>query len=219
MIKVWFKAFRLPFLTATIVPIVLGNAIAWHDTGTLNGFYFLLTVFMVYYLGFGAFWAFFILYMGVVGLSVTLAGIADGVQLLVGLIMMPVFGSVVDRWSPRGVVLLGIWGDLLLVWGLWVLPDAGWVLPLMVWSGIAYAASTTGILSMAAVLAQKNRGKALNIANTTGQFAFTISPLIGGAILEISGFAGLIPLSLMVVGVAGIMAMILIRVPAKSPQE
>ncbi len=29
---IWLKAMRLPFLTATIVPVTLGSIIAWHDT-------------------------------------------------------------------------------------------------------------------------------------------------------------------------------------------
>lgn len=32
-IKVWLKAFRIPFSTATVIPIVLGAVIAWSDTG------------------------------------------------------------------------------------------------------------------------------------------------------------------------------------------
>jgi 1,4-dihydroxy-2-naphthoate octaprenyltransferase len=31
----WLRAIRLPFLTATIVPVVLGATAAWHDTGVL----------------------------------------------------------------------------------------------------------------------------------------------------------------------------------------
>ena len=30
---VWLKAMRLPFLTATIVPVIFGSVIAWHDAG------------------------------------------------------------------------------------------------------------------------------------------------------------------------------------------
>lgn len=29
----WLRAVRIPFLTATVVPIVLGAVVAWHDTG------------------------------------------------------------------------------------------------------------------------------------------------------------------------------------------
>ncbi|MDO8489633.1 MAG: 1,4-dihydroxy-2-naphthoate octaprenyltransferase [Candidatus Omnitrophota bacterium] len=32
-IAVWLKAMRLPFLTATIVPVIFGSVIAWHNTG------------------------------------------------------------------------------------------------------------------------------------------------------------------------------------------
>ena len=53
MIKIWLKAFRLPFITATVVPIVLGNTIAWHDIGTLNFLHFWLTLIGISFLHLG----------------------------------------------------------------------------------------------------------------------------------------------------------------------
>ena len=43
-LKNWVMAFRTPFLTASIVPILLGTAIAWSTTGTLYWGFFLLTL-------------------------------------------------------------------------------------------------------------------------------------------------------------------------------
>jgi len=42
--KIWLKALRLPFLTATLVPVVLGSTVAWHTEGTFSWFYFFLTL-------------------------------------------------------------------------------------------------------------------------------------------------------------------------------
>lgn len=42
--KVWLKAIRIPFFTATIIPIALGSIIAWHDTGSFVWFKFLLAM-------------------------------------------------------------------------------------------------------------------------------------------------------------------------------
>jgi len=39
--RIWVTAARLPFLTATFVPVVLGTAIAWYRTGSFNLMYFL----------------------------------------------------------------------------------------------------------------------------------------------------------------------------------
>jgi 1,4-dihydroxy-2-naphthoate octaprenyltransferase len=36
MIKKWISAFRLPFVTASVVPVVLGAAVAWNSAGRLN---------------------------------------------------------------------------------------------------------------------------------------------------------------------------------------
>jgi len=41
-LRIWFKAIRAPFFTATIIPVILGAIIAWHDTGNFNWFKFWL---------------------------------------------------------------------------------------------------------------------------------------------------------------------------------
>lgn len=43
-VKKWVLAIRAPFLTAAIVPIVIGGAVAQYDTGALNWLLFLLTL-------------------------------------------------------------------------------------------------------------------------------------------------------------------------------
>jgi 1,4-dihydroxy-2-naphthoate octaprenyltransferase len=43
-IKLWLKAIRAPFFTATIVPVILGSIIAWSATHTFNWLYFGLTL-------------------------------------------------------------------------------------------------------------------------------------------------------------------------------
>ncbi len=43
-LKNWVMALRVPFLTASIVPVLLGTAIAWFTTGTLYWGFFLLTL-------------------------------------------------------------------------------------------------------------------------------------------------------------------------------
>jgi 1,4-dihydroxy-2-naphthoate octaprenyltransferase len=40
----WLAAPRLPFLTASIVPVIFGTALAWQRTGNFNPLYFLLTL-------------------------------------------------------------------------------------------------------------------------------------------------------------------------------
>jgi len=43
-IKIWLAEVRAPFLTATIVPIVLGTSIAWYHTGRVDWLLFALTL-------------------------------------------------------------------------------------------------------------------------------------------------------------------------------
>ena len=42
--NLWIRAVRAPFFTAVIVPVVIGTAIAFYDTGLFNLNYFLLTM-------------------------------------------------------------------------------------------------------------------------------------------------------------------------------
>ena len=44
-IKIWLKATRVPFLTATLVPVILGSAAAWHDFGVFSWPLFFLALF------------------------------------------------------------------------------------------------------------------------------------------------------------------------------
>ncbi len=43
-VKVWIREIRIPFLTASIVPVVLGSLVALINTGSIDFFYFVLTL-------------------------------------------------------------------------------------------------------------------------------------------------------------------------------
>jgi len=43
-LRLWLKAIRAPFFTATVTSGILGSVCAWRDTGSFNRFYFFLTV-------------------------------------------------------------------------------------------------------------------------------------------------------------------------------
>jgi len=43
-LRLWLKAVRAPFFTATVTSGILGSVCAWRDTGSFNRFYFFLTV-------------------------------------------------------------------------------------------------------------------------------------------------------------------------------
>jgi 1,4-dihydroxy-2-naphthoate octaprenyltransferase len=43
-LKLWLRAIRAPFFTATVIPIILGTVVAWHETGLFNLGLFLLTM-------------------------------------------------------------------------------------------------------------------------------------------------------------------------------
>src|SRR3989338_3767425 len=44
-IKLWLRALRVPFLTATLVPVILGSIAAWHDFGVFSWPLFFLALF------------------------------------------------------------------------------------------------------------------------------------------------------------------------------
>ena len=41
-LKIWLKAIRAPFFTATVIPVLLGSVLAWHDTGMFSWAMFFL---------------------------------------------------------------------------------------------------------------------------------------------------------------------------------
>lgn len=41
-LKIWLRAIRAPFFTATIIPILLGSVLAWHDTNLFSWPFFFL---------------------------------------------------------------------------------------------------------------------------------------------------------------------------------
>lgn len=51
--KTWMKALRVPFLTASAVPVMLGTAAAWHATGQFNLLLFLLGFLVIAFLHLG----------------------------------------------------------------------------------------------------------------------------------------------------------------------
>ncbi len=42
--KLWAKAMRVPFFTATIIPVALGSILAWHDINSFFWFKFWITM-------------------------------------------------------------------------------------------------------------------------------------------------------------------------------
>src|SRR3989338_4374891 len=44
-IKLWLRALRVPFLTATLVPVILGSVAAWHDFNAFSWPLFFLALF------------------------------------------------------------------------------------------------------------------------------------------------------------------------------
>ncbi|MFH1756828.1 MAG: prenyltransferase, partial [Pseudomonadota bacterium] len=43
-LKIWLAELRAPFFTASLVPVILGAVMAWHETRIFNPFYFMLTL-------------------------------------------------------------------------------------------------------------------------------------------------------------------------------
>lgn len=51
--KIWLRAIRAPFFTASATPVLLGSVVAWADFGTFNWFYFFLTLIGVVFINAG----------------------------------------------------------------------------------------------------------------------------------------------------------------------
>lgn len=49
-LKIWFEGLRVPFFTATVIPVILGTLIAWKQFDVFNLSYFVLTLFGILFL-------------------------------------------------------------------------------------------------------------------------------------------------------------------------
>lgn len=52
-LQIWIKELRLPFFTATLLPVTLGAAIAWNITRYFSLFYFILTIVSMFFIHMG----------------------------------------------------------------------------------------------------------------------------------------------------------------------
>ena len=124
------------------------------------------------------------------GTSDAAASIMVSVLLFGQIILSPLMGHWGDRWSHRGVMLIGALGAALSEFLAWCAPSANWFYGIFLLEAIAIVAIWTTPLAFSVSFAKNDEDRPLYIgmANTIPAPATILAPIIGGWLADKIGF-------------------------------
>ncbi len=111
--------------------------------------------------------------------------------LLIGqIILSPLMGSWGDKWSHRGVMIIGAFGAALSAFLAWCAPSANWFYIIFILEAVAIVAIWTIPLAFSVSFAKctEDRPLYIGMANTIPAPATILAPVIGGWIADSAGF-------------------------------
>ncbi len=139
----------------------------------------------------GMAFAFYVIYaVQQYNMSDAAAGIMVAILLLGQVILSPLMGRLGDRWSHRGVMMLGAAGAALSAILAWQATSVHWFYLIFVLESAAIVAIWTIPLAMSVTFAPSEAERPLYIgmANTLPAPAAILSPVIGGWLADAAGF-------------------------------
>jgi MFS family permease len=151
------------------------------------------------------------------GMSETLAGIMTGFLLIAQVIVSPVMGRLGDRWSHRGVMVLGALAASVSSLLAWLAVSVEWFYPVFLLEAVAIIAIWTIPLALTVSFAKEEHERPLYIglSSTLTAPATILAPVIGGWLADAAGYDA----TFMTSAVCGlVMALVLILV-VKDPQR
>jgi len=124
------------------------------------------------------------------GLSEAAASAMVSVLLIGQILLSPLMGSWGDKWSHRGVMIIGAFGAALSAFLAWRAPSANWFYVIFILESAAIVAIWTIPLAFSVSFAKKDEDRPLYIgmANTIPAPAAILAPIIGGWIADSAGF-------------------------------
>lgn len=124
------------------------------------------------------------------GMSEAAASTMVSVLLIGQIILSPLMGSWGDRWSHRGVMIIGAFGAALSAFLAWRAPSANWFYAVFILEAVAVVAIWTIPLAFSVSFAKSTEDRPLYIgmANTIPAPATIFAPVIGGWIADSAGF-------------------------------
>ena len=123
------------------------------------------------------------------GMSESLAGVMTGVLLISQVVFAPVMGRLGDRWSHRGVMILGGLGAAGSSYLAWVANSVEWFYPVFLLAAVALVAIWTVPIALTVSFAKEHeRPFYIGLSNTISAPATIIAPIIGGWIADAAGY-------------------------------
>ncbi len=156
-------------------------------------------------------------YADQVGIGVAMIGLLIAAYDLAEIIAKPIFGALADRRGMTQTMRVGI--AVFVVASLaYLLVDPRLLLVIRFLQGAGAAALSAVSLALVGTYAVAHRGRAYGIYNAIKGAGYVISPIIGGAIVWKSNFAGIFLAAAGVGGLAFALSLLLPK-PASTPRE
>ena len=125
-----------------------------------------------------------------VGIGLTMIGLLIAIYDFAEIIAKPVFGGLADKKGMKKALYLGII-IFILASLLYPFVPPKLLIVIRFFQGLGGAALSAVSLAMVGTLCKDNKGKAFGIYNAIKGLGYVVSPIIGGAIVMQSSFAGI----------------------------
>ena len=125
-----------------------------------------------------------------VGIGLTMIGLLIAIYDFAEIVAKPVFGSLADKKGMKKALYLGII-IFILASLLYPFVPPKFLIVVRFLQGLGGAALSAVSLAMVGTLYKDNKGKAFGIYNAIKGLGYVVSPIIGGAIVMKSSFAGI----------------------------
>jgi MFS family permease len=123
------------------------------------------------------------------GMSEGTAGLMTAILLIAQVAFSPLMGRLGDRWSHRGVMMLGGLGAAASSMLAWLATSVGWFYPVFFLAAIAIVAVWTIPLALTVKFAQEHeRPLYIGLSNTVSAPATILAPILGGWIADTAGY-------------------------------
>jgi MFS family permease len=123
------------------------------------------------------------------GMGESMAGIMTSVLLISQVVFAPLMGRLGDRWSHRGVMMLGGLGAAASSLLAWTASSVEWFYPVFLLAAIAIVAIWTIPIALTVSFAEEHeRPLYIGLSNTISAPATIIAPIIGGWIADAAGY-------------------------------
>lgn len=130
------------------------------------------------------------------GMSESVAGIMTSVLLISQVVFAPLMGRLGDRWSHRGVMILGGVGAAASSALAWAANSIGWFYPVFLLAAVAIVAIWTIPIAFTVSFAREyERPLYIGLSNTVSAPATILAPIFGGWIADAMGYHAMFTVS------------------------